>query len=176
MLTHTYEPSLQVWPGPFPDFWEGPGDEANVCVCVLGGRGGELHVCVCMGGTVTTKLITILDMLKTKQWSLGEYPFWLFVGTSSSLRALAASPSFSSWQLISSFSSIFTLEPLNMLLHMLISFLLWFVFVLHGISDLVDGLIRLMNSNFSQPVNLGNPEEHTILDFAKLVQKYSGMC
>jgi len=48
--------------------------------------------------------------------------------------------------------------------------------LLHGISDLVDGLIRLMNSNFSQPVNLGNPEEHTILDFAKLVQKYSGMC
>ena len=49
------------------------------------------------------------------------------------------------------------------------------MFVLHGISDLVDGLIRLMNSNFSQPVNLGNPEEHTILDFAKLVQKYAGM-
>ena len=49
------------------------------------------------------------------------------------------------------------------------------MFVSHGISDLVDGLIRLMNSNFSQPVNLGNPEEHTILDFAKLVQKYAGM-
>ncbi|MCL4119008.1 UNVERIFIED_CONTAM: hypothetical protein GTU68_017892 [Idotea baltica] len=30
------------------------------------------------------------------------------------------------------------------------------------VSDLVDGLIRLMNSNYSQPVNLGNPEEHTI--------------
>ena len=46
-----------------------------MCVCVLGGRGGVLHVCVCMGGAVTAKLITILDMLKTKQWSLGEYPF-----------------------------------------------------------------------------------------------------
>ena len=42
-------------------------------------------------------------------------------------------------------------------------------------SDLVDGLIRLMNSNFSQPVNLGNPEEHSILEFAKLVQQHVGM-
>ena len=75
MLTHTYEQVCKCDQAPFLIFWEGPGDEANVCVCVLGGRGGELHVCVCMGGTVTAKLITILDMLKTKQWSLGEYPF-----------------------------------------------------------------------------------------------------
>ena len=38
----------------------------------------------------------------------------------------------------------------------------------------MDGLIRLMNSNFSQPVNLGNPEEHSILEFAKLVQQHVG--
>lgn len=30
------------------------------------------------------------------------------------------------------------------------------------VSDLVDGLISLMNSNYTQPVNLGNPTEHTI--------------
>lgn len=30
------------------------------------------------------------------------------------------------------------------------------------VSDLVDGLIALMNSNYSLPVNLGNPTEHTI--------------
>lgn len=30
------------------------------------------------------------------------------------------------------------------------------------VSDLVDGLTALMNSNYSQPVNLGNPVEHTI--------------
>ena len=28
--------------------------------------------------------------------------------------------------------------------------------------DLVDGLIRLMNGNYSQPVNLGNPDEYTV--------------
>jgi len=30
------------------------------------------------------------------------------------------------------------------------------------VSDLVDGLIALMNSNYTQPVNLGNPIESTI--------------
>ncbi|KAA0191365.1 hypothetical protein HAZT_HAZT001818, partial [Hyalella azteca] len=30
------------------------------------------------------------------------------------------------------------------------------------VTDLVDGLVLLMNSNFSQPVNIGNPDEHTI--------------
>ena len=29
-------------------------------------------------------------------------------------------------------------------------------------SDLVDGLIMLMNSNYTGPVNVGNPIEHTI--------------
>ena len=26
-----------------------------------------------------------------------------------------------------------------------------------------------MNCNYSQPVNLGNPDEHTIIEFAKLI-------
>ena len=30
------------------------------------------------------------------------------------------------------------------------------------VSDLVDGLIALMASNYTLPVNLGNPIEHTI--------------
>lgn len=41
-------------------------------------------------------------------------------------------------------------------------------------SDLVSGLIALMNSDYSQPVNLGNPEEHTIKEFAEIVQKVIG--
>ncbi|KAK3094689.1 hypothetical protein FSP39_004954 [Pinctada imbricata] len=42
------------------------------------------------------------------------------------------------------------------------------------VSDLVEGLIKLMNSNYSQPVNLGNPDEHTILDFAKIINGLVG--
>ncbi|XP_077987279.1 UDP-glucuronic acid decarboxylase 1-like [Glandiceps talaboti] len=38
------------------------------------------------------------------------------------------------------------------------------------VSDLVDGLIALMNSNISSPVNLGNPEEHTIMEFAEIIK------
>ena len=38
------------------------------------------------------------------------------------------------------------------------------------VSDLVDGLIRLMNSDYLGPVNLGNPDEYTILDLAQTVQ------
>lgn len=30
------------------------------------------------------------------------------------------------------------------------------------VDDLVDGLIALMSSNYTLPVNLGNPVEHTI--------------
>ena len=37
------------------------------------------------------------------------------------------------------------------------------------VADLVDALIKLMNSNYTMPVNLGNPQEYTILDFAKLI-------
>jgi len=39
------------------------------------------------------------------------------------------------------------------------------------VSDLVDGLIALMESNYSQPVNLGNPVEQTIVDFAHHIQQ-----
>lgn len=38
------------------------------------------------------------------------------------------------------------------------------------IHDLVDGLIALMNSSETRPVNLGNGDEFTILEFAHLVR------
>lgn len=40
------------------------------------------------------------------------------------------------------------------------------------VSDLVAGLISLMNSNVSQPVNLGNPDEFSIIDFAKKIRNH----
>jgi UDP-glucuronate decarboxylase len=36
--------------------------------------------------------------------------------------------------------------------------------------DLVDGLIRLMNGEHIGPINLGNPEEYTVLELAQKVQ------
>lgn len=39
------------------------------------------------------------------------------------------------------------------------------------VSDLVDGLIRLINSNYDKPVNLGNPDEYNMYEFANLVIK-----
>ena len=35
------------------------------------------------------------------------------------------------------------------------------------VSDLVEGLMRLMNGDFIGPVNLGNPDEYTILELAQ---------
>jgi len=37
------------------------------------------------------------------------------------------------------------------------------------VSDLVEGIYKLMISEINEPVNLGNPEEMSILDFARLV-------
>lgn len=42
------------------------------------------------------------------------------------------------------------------------------------VSDLVDGILRLMDSEESEPVNLGNPGEMTILEFAEIVRKLTG--
>ena len=39
------------------------------------------------------------------------------------------------------------------------------------VDDLVKGLILLMNSGYKRPVNLGNPDEYTMLDFAKMVKE-----
>ena len=35
------------------------------------------------------------------------------------------------------------------------------------VSDLIDGIVRLMMSNYTLPMNIGNPEEVTVLDLAK---------
>lgn len=37
------------------------------------------------------------------------------------------------------------------------------------VSDLIDGIFRLMMSNYNQPVNIGNPEEITVIDFARRI-------
>ena len=42
------------------------------------------------------------------------------------------------------------------------------------VSDLVDGLYRLMQSGERYPVNLGNPCEMTILEFAERIRSYIG--
>ena len=38
------------------------------------------------------------------------------------------------------------------------------------VSDLIEGFIRLMNSDRTQPVNIGNPGEYTILQLAQTIQ------
>ena len=42
------------------------------------------------------------------------------------------------------------------------------------VSDLVDGLYRLMQSDERYPVNLGNPQEMTILEFAERIRRLTG--
>ncbi len=42
------------------------------------------------------------------------------------------------------------------------------------VSDLVEGIIRLMESDLNEPVNLGNPIEMSILDFAKKIKTVTG--
>lgn len=42
------------------------------------------------------------------------------------------------------------------------------------VSDLVDGLVALMASNYTLPVNLGNPVERTIEEFAEIIRDSVG--
>ena len=42
------------------------------------------------------------------------------------------------------------------------------------VSDLVDGIVRLLASREIEPVNLGNPSEMTVLEFARTVQRLTG--
>src|SRR5690606_15235236 len=42
------------------------------------------------------------------------------------------------------------------------------------VSDLVDGIVKLMHVPEPEPINLGNPSEMKILEFAQLVQKLTG--
>src|SRR5690349_3928302 len=42
------------------------------------------------------------------------------------------------------------------------------------VSDLVDGIIKLMESDVNEPVNIGNPQEMTIEDIARMIIKLTG--
>ena len=42
------------------------------------------------------------------------------------------------------------------------------------IDDLIEGIVRLMNSDFSGPVNIGNPNEFTMLELATKVLAMTG--
>lgn len=42
------------------------------------------------------------------------------------------------------------------------------------VSDLIDGIYRLMLSDFHEPVNIGNPREMTIRQFAEEIQRITG--
>jgi len=42
------------------------------------------------------------------------------------------------------------------------------------ISDLIAGLYKMIRCPVSEPINLGNPEEFTIIEFARLVKKLTG--
>jgi dTDP-glucose 4,6-dehydratase len=42
------------------------------------------------------------------------------------------------------------------------------------VSDLIDGIIRLAESGFHEPVNIGNPNEFTLLELAKTVIEVTG--
>ncbi|XP_077293636.1 UDP-xylose synthase [Arctopsyche grandis] len=44
------------------------------------------------------------------------------------------------------------------------------------VTDLVDGLVSLMNSNYTQPVNIGNPVEHSIEEFALIIKDLIDGC
>jgi dTDP-glucose 4,6-dehydratase len=42
------------------------------------------------------------------------------------------------------------------------------------VSDLIDGIYRLLLSDVIEPVNIGNPAELSVLDFAKTIRKLTG--
>ncbi|GAB4506248.1 MAG: SDR family oxidoreductase [Anaerolineales bacterium] len=42
------------------------------------------------------------------------------------------------------------------------------------VSDLVEGIVALLFSKEVNPVNLGNPDEHTILEFAEIINELTG--
>jgi dTDP-glucose 4,6-dehydratase len=42
------------------------------------------------------------------------------------------------------------------------------------VSDLIEGITRLMMSDYAEPVNIGNPREMTVLDFAHEIQRLCG--
>ena len=39
------------------------------------------------------------------------------------------------------------------------------------VSDLIEGIYKLMLSDINSPVNIGNPEEYTVIEFAEIIKK-----
>jgi dTDP-glucose 4,6-dehydratase len=42
------------------------------------------------------------------------------------------------------------------------------------IDDMVEGIYQLLESDFREPLNLGNPDEVTILEFASMIKEITG--
>ena len=42
------------------------------------------------------------------------------------------------------------------------------------VSDLIDGIYRLSQGDYHEPVNIGNPREMTVLEFAKKILETTG--
>lgn len=42
------------------------------------------------------------------------------------------------------------------------------------VSDLIDGIFRLSQSNYHEPVNIGNPAEMTVIEFAEKILRITG--
>jgi dTDP-glucose 4,6-dehydratase len=42
------------------------------------------------------------------------------------------------------------------------------------VDDLIEGIRRLMDAQFNKPVNIGNPTEMTIMEFARLILRLTG--
>ena len=42
------------------------------------------------------------------------------------------------------------------------------------VSDLIEGIWRLAHADYHLPINIGNPEERTILEFAQLIKRLTG--
>jgi dTDP-glucose 4,6-dehydratase len=42
------------------------------------------------------------------------------------------------------------------------------------VSDLIEGIYRLLQSDEKEPTNIGNPAELSVLDFARTIQKLTG--
>ena len=42
------------------------------------------------------------------------------------------------------------------------------------VDDLIEGIVRLLETDYSEPVNLGNPEEVSMLDLANTIRRLSG--
>ena len=46
--------------------------------------------------------------------------------------------------------------------------------VVRGISDLIDGIHRLLVSDHPGPMNIGNPAEMTVSEFAETIKRLTG--